>query len=180
YNAPHTPIQPPEDWLDRVKKREPDMTEKRAKLVALIEHMDDGIGRVLEALDELNLRDDTLVIFASDNGGQLNVGANNGALRGGKQNMYEGGIRVPMCAVWPGRIPAGTRSDQIALTMDLFPSICEAAGASVDHTIDGVSILPTLLGEKQDLGDRCLFWVRREGGHYGGQDYYAVRQGDFK
>ncbi|MCP4641520.1 MAG: sulfatase-like hydrolase/transferase, partial [bacterium] len=68
YNAPHTPIQPPEDWLARVKKREPDITEKRAKLVALIEHMDDGIGRVLAALDELNLRDDTLVIFASDNG----------------------------------------------------------------------------------------------------------------
>ncbi len=180
YNAPHTPIQPPADWLERVKKREPGMADKRAKLVALIEHMDDGIGKVIAALKACGARDNTLVIFTSDNGGQLSVGANNGPLRAGKQDMYEGGIRVPMCAVWPGRITPGTRSDRVGLTMDLFPTICEAAGASVTHQIDGRSILPTLLGKSQPSEDRFLFWVRREGGHYGGRAYYATRYGDYK
>ncbi len=180
YNAPHTPIQPPRDWLERVMKREPDMTDKRAKLVALIEHMDDGIGRVILALRESGAGDNTLVIFTSDNGGQLNVGANNGSLRAGKGDMYEGGIRVPMCAVWPGKIKPGTRSDRVALTMDLFPTICEAAGASITHRIDGRSILPTLIGESQPAEDRFLFWVRREGGHFGGRAYYAARYGNYK
>jgi len=180
YNAPHTPIQPPADWLERVKKREPGMSEKRAKLVALIEHMDDGIGKVIVALKACGAADNTLVIFTSDNGGQLSVGANNGPLRAGKQDMYEGGIRVPMCAVWPGTIRPGTRSDRVALTMDLFPTICEAAGARISHRIDGRSILPTLLGKSQPVEDRFLFWVRREGGHYGGRAYYAARYGDYK
>jgi len=164
YNAPHTPIQPPQDWLEKVKKREPGMSDRRARLVALIEHMDDGIGKVIAALKASGVSDNTLVIFTSDNGGQLNVGANNGPLRAGKQDMYEGGIRVPMCAVWPGRIEPGTKSDRVALTMDLFATMCEAAGASVTHRIDGRSILPTLLGKPQSTEDRFLFWVRREGG----------------
>jgi len=180
YNAPHTPIQPPTDWLQRIKDRQPGIGDKRAKLVALIEHMDDGIGKVLAALKQAGLSKNTLVIFTSDNGGQLAVGANNGPLRAGKQDMYEGGIRVPMCAVWPGKIKPGSRSERIALTMDLFPTICEAAGAGVTHKIDGRSILPTLLGRYQSEEDRFLFWVRREGGHYGGRAYYAVRYGDFK
>ena len=180
YNAPHTPIQPPDDWLQRVKNREPGIDEKRAKLVALIEHLDDGIGKVIAAIKEAGVSDNTLVIFTSDNGGQLNVGANNGSLRAGKQDMYEGGIREPMCAVWPGRIQAGTRSDRVALTMDLYPTICEAAGAKITHQIDGRSILPTLLGKSQPDEDRFLFWVRREGGGYGGRAYYAARYGDYK
>ena len=89
YNAPHTPIQPPEEWVKRVKEREPGIDEKRAKLVALIEHMDDGIGKVLNALDETGVRENTLVIFTSDNGGQLNIGASNGSLNGGKGEMLE-------------------------------------------------------------------------------------------
>lgn len=181
YNAPHTPIQPPDDWLERVKKREKGIDAKRARLVALIEHLDDGIGKVMAALEETGAADNTLVIFTSDNGGQLGVGANNGLLRAGKGDMYEGGIRVPMCAVWPGRIEAGSRSDRVALTMDLFPTICEACGAGFDHEIDGRTILPTLLGKPHREEDRFLFWVRREGGaRYGGQVYYAVRHGDWK
>jgi len=181
YNAPHTPIQPPDDWLERVEKREKGIDRKRARLVALIEHLDDGIGRVMAALEESGAADNTLVIFTSDNGGQLGVGANNGLLRAGKGDMYEGGIRVPMCAVWPGRIAPGSRSDRVALTMDLFPTVCEACDAGFDHAIDGRSILPTLLGERQPEQDRFLIWVRREGGtRYGGQVYYAVRHGDWK
>ena len=180
YNAPHTPIQPPNDWLDRVKKREPGINEKRARLVALIEHLDDGIGKVIAALKDAGVDDNMLVIFTSDNGGQLNVGANNGTLRAGKQDMYEGGIRVPMCAVWPGKIKSGMRSERVALTMDLYPTICKAAGAKIAHEIDGRSILPMLLGKSQPAEDRFLFWVRREGGGYGGRAYYAARYGDYK
>lgn len=181
YNAPHTPVQPPEEWVDKVKKRESGIGDDRAKLVALIEHMDDGIGRVIEKLEATGQRDNTIVIFTSDNGGYLRVGANCGNLRGGKQDMYEGGIKVPMCAVWPGHIEAGSRNDRVALTMDLYATICDAAGARIDHDIDGVSILPTWKGESQPPGDRTLIWVRREGNRrYQGRDYYAARKGDFK
>jgi len=180
YNAPHAPIQPPDDWLARVKAHESGISETRAKLVALIEHLDDGIGKVLACLKDWGVSDNTLVIFSSDNGGQLEVGANNGPLRAGKQAMYEGGIRVPMCAVWPDKIKPGSRSDRVALTMDLYPTICEAAGAKITHQIDGRSILPTLLGKSQPAEDRVLFWMRREGGGYNGRAYYAARYGDFK
>ena len=180
YNAPHTPIQPPDDWLQRVKNRQPDISDKRAKLVALIEHLDDGIGKVITALKKSGQSDNTLVLFTSDNGGQLSVGANNGSLRAGKQDMYEGGIREPMCAVWPDKIESGSRSSRVALTMDLFPTICDAACASVTHKIDGQSILPILLDMDRHEGDRFLFWVRREGGHYAGRAYYSARYGDYK
>ncbi len=180
YNAPHTPIQPPPKWLKRVKDREKDIDAKRAKIVAFIEHLDDGIGKVMAALTGSGLADNTLVIFTSDNGGQTNAGARNGPLNGGKQTMYEGGIRVPMCAVWPGKIKPGSRSDRVALTMDLFPTVCEAAGAGLKHKIEGRSILPTLLGKAQPVEDRFLFWVRREGGRYKGGIYYAARRGDWK
>lgn len=180
YNAPHTPIQPPGEWIAKIKKREKNIDDKRAKLAALIEHMDDGIGKVLAALEQTGLGKNTLVIFSSDNGGQLSVGANNGPLRAGKQDMYEGGIKVPTGAAWPGKIKPGSKSDRIALTMDLFPTICHAAGAKIEHQIDGKTILPTLLGESQPPEDRFLFWVRREGGQYGGRAYYATRYGDFK
>ncbi|HQG49739.1 MAG TPA: sulfatase-like hydrolase/transferase, partial [Sedimentisphaerales bacterium] len=127
YNAPHTPIQPTQEWVEKVRQREPGISDRRAKLVALIEHMDAGIGKVMEALQETGLSENTLVIFTSDNGGQLDVGASNGSLRAGKGDLYEGGIREPMCAVWPGRIEPGLRSDRVALTMDIFPTVCEAA-----------------------------------------------------
>jgi len=180
YNASHTPIQPPQDWLRRVKEREKGISGKRAKLVALIEHLDDGIGKVMAALKQTNQADNTLVIFTSDNGGQSNVGANNGALRGGKQTMFEGGIRVPMCAVWPGKIKPGSRCGHVAMTMDLFPTICQSAGAKITHPIDGVSILGALLGEKFEMPDRTLFWMRLEGGGYRGKIYYAARHGRWK
>ncbi len=180
YNAPHTPIQPPDEWLEKVGRRQPGISDRRAKLVALIEHLDAGIGKVLTALKETGIEDKTLVIFTSDNGGQLDAGATNGPFRAGKQDMYEGGIRVPMCVVWPGRIEPGSRSDRVALTMDVFPTACAAAGARVAHEIDGVSFLPTLLGARQSDEDRFLFWVRREGGRYGGRAYYAARRGNFK
>src|ERR1041384_2109509 len=101
YNAPHGPVQPPPDWLDKVRQREPGISERRAKLVALIEHLDAGIGKVLDALERLGLAGNTLLIFTSDNGGLLTDGANNGPWRSGKTHMYEGGLRVPRLARRP-------------------------------------------------------------------------------
>jgi arylsulfatase A-like enzyme len=181
YNAPHAPIQPPQEWLDHVRQREKGISDKRAAIVALIEHLDAGIGKVIDVLEETGLRDNTLIVFTSDNGGQISLGSSNGSLHAGKGDMYEGGIRVPMGAAWPGRIKPGSRSDRAALTMDLLPTICEAAGVRIEHEIDGRSVLPILTGSSPREEDRILFWVRREGGNrYGGQACYAARQGDFK
>jgi len=182
YNAPHTPIQPPQQWLQRVLDREKGIDQKRAKLVALIEQLDYGIGKVVAKLKTTGLYDRTLIVFTSDNGGQLAVGANNGSLRGGKQDMYEGGIRVPTAVVWPGHIKPGSRTDCVAITMDLFPTLVDAAGGRSPACIDGVTLLPVLLGEADQLpGPRYLFWGRREGGRrYQGLITHAVRYGPWK
>ena len=182
YNAPHSPIQPPDEFLKRVKERNPNINDKRAKIVALIEHLDDRVGMVINALKGSGQMDDTLIIFVSDNGGDLGAGASNLHLHGGKGQMFEGGIRVPMCAVWKDKIKPNSQSDRVALTMDFFPTICEIAGAKFNHEIDGRSIFNTMLGETQnDQDDRFLFWVRREGGlQYCGQSFYAVRYKNWK
>ena len=144
--------------------------------------MDAGIGRVWQTLKETGLDSDTLVVFTSDNGGQRNVGANNGPLRDGKQSMYEGGLKVPFCAVWPDRIKPGSRSEQVAVTMDLYPTLLEAAGVEIEHPIDGTSLLPLWKGERASLPEeRTLFFHRREGGErYQGLTIHAVRQGPWK
>ena len=181
YNAPHTPIQPPDEWIARVQEREPDISPQRAKYIALVEHMDAGIGRVLDTLEDTNQLSNTLVIYTSDNGGAMNVGAHNGPLRGQKGEMYEGGIRVPTCAMWPGHISEGYVTDQVALLMDLFPTVCEVAGASIPKGIEGRSIWQTLQGEQQDFSERILYWLRREGGQqFLGQCQHAIRRGDTK
>lgn len=181
YNAPHDPVQPPSEWLAKVKQREPGLNEKRAKLVALIEHMDDGIGRVLARLDEQKLGGNTLIIFTSDNGGLLNSGANNGPWRSGKTHMYEGGLRVATAARWPGHIKAGSSTARQAMSMDIFATACEAAGEPAPKNIDGISFLPTLLGQPQPEPARDHYFVRREGGpQYGGKTIDALIHGDWK
>ncbi|MFN3649812.1 MAG: sulfatase [Armatimonadota bacterium] len=181
YNAPHVPIQPPDAWVDRVKARNPGIDDRRARLAALVEQMDDGIGKVIDALKQSGDYENTLIVFTSDNGGQLSAGASNGPLRGAKEDVYEGGIRVPACAVWPGKIRRGSRSDRVALTMDLFPTLCEAAGVKPPAPVDGVSLIPELTGTGVPAAERTLFWVRREGGaRYEGKTIHAVRRGDWK
>ncbi len=181
YNAPHTPIQPPEEWLEKVQNREPDISESRAKLVALIEHLDHGIGEVVNALKETGEYKKTLIIFTSDNGGLLRVGANNGPLRDGKQSMYEGGLKVPAAMVWPGHIEKGSQTDHIALTMDIFPTVMEIIGAAYDGPTEGRSFLPVLMGNEPEETKRPLYFSRREGGtRYGGQTIQALRYGDWK
>ncbi len=181
YNAPHDPVQPPPEWLHKVRLREPALPEKRARLVALIEHLDSGLGRVLEKLDQTGLAANTLVIFVSDNGGLLANGANNGPWRGGKGHMYEGGLRVPGAARWPGVIKPGSVTSRITLTMDIFATACAAAGLSPLAGIDGVSFLPDLQGEPEPALARDLYFVRREGGAgYAGKTIEALRRGDWK
>ena len=181
YNAPHTPIQPPEDWIERVRQREPDASPERVKYIALVEHMDAGIGRVLDTLEQTGQLSNTLVVYTSDNGGQLNVGATNGDLKGGKGQMYEGGIRVPTCAMWADGIEKGNVCDNVAMLMDLFPTACEIAGVSVNHEIEGLSILPTLRGENQNFSDRVMYWIRKDGGpSFLGLNQHAVRRGNIK
>jgi arylsulfatase A-like enzyme len=181
FNAPHTPIQPPQSWLTKVQQREADTPVPRAKLIALIEHMDNGIGKILHTLNETGLADNTVIVFTSDNGGQLNVGANNGPLRDGKQSMYEGGLKVPTCVVWPNVIAANTITNRRALTMDLFPTLCEIAQTDIPNTVDGISLLPTLLGNHQITDDRDFFFHRREGGtRYEGLTTNAIRRDEWK
>lgn len=181
FNAPHDPIQPPQQFLDAVLARQPGIAATRAKIVALIEHLDFCVGGVLDTLQALGFSNNTLVIFNSDNGGQLSTGASNTPLSGGKGDMFEGGIRVPMGARWPGKIPAGTVSDRVAMGMDLFPLLCGAAGIEYNHETEGRSFLPALLGQEQPEENRYLFWVRR-GDKTPPPDspYFAARRGTDK
>lgn len=180
YNAPHTPIQPPTEWLADFKKRNPNASGKRAGLAALIEHMDYGIGKVIQTLKQTGLDDNTLVIFTSDNGGFLREEANNGPFRNGKGTLYEGGIRVPMCASWKGVIKPNTLTDRIALSMDIMPTILDAAGTPIRHQIEGRSFINTLHQKQENPLKRDLFFGRKEGGAYQGGRVEAIRRGDWK
>ncbi len=182
YNAPHFPVQPPKEWLDKVKRREKGINEKRAKLVAFIEHMDDGIGQVINALKTSGQYENTIIIFTSDNGGHLPSKANNGPLRDGKQSMYEGGLKVPTSISWPGKIKAGSISGGMQLTMDLYPTLLDIVGMKPKNAIEGKSFYTTLLNNNvSKTNDRPFYFTRREGGtRYGGQSIYALRKGDWK
>jgi arylsulfatase A-like enzyme len=181
YNAPHFPIQPPPEALARVRARDPGMEEKRALNVALVEHLDGQIGRVLDTLRSTGLERSTLVLFTSDNGGSLPHAQHNGPWRGGKQSHYDGGLRVPFLARWPGVIAPGSRSDYPGLVFDIFPTALEAAGLPVPVGTDAVSLLPLLRGGPAPAGERDLYFVRREGNPmYGGLAYHALIRGEWK
>ncbi|MCB1224538.1 MAG: sulfatase-like hydrolase/transferase [Verrucomicrobiales bacterium] len=181
YNAPHDPIQPPPEWLEKVRAREPGMSEVRSKLVALIEHLDAGIGQVLDTLDETGLTENTVVIFTSDNGGVLNYEANNGPYRSGKQHMYDGGLRVAFAARWPGQIEPGSHCAASALTMDIAATLCDIADVKTPETMNGVSLRGVLTGKEKSLPERDHYFIRREGGAaYFGLTIEALRRGDWK
>jgi arylsulfatase A-like enzyme len=180
FNAPHFPIEPPDDWYQKVRKRLPDLDEKRSKNVAHVEHLDFNIGRVLEALDQTGLAANTIVAFTSDNGGSLPHSQNNDPWRDGKQSHHDGGLRVPFCVRWPGHIPPGSRSGYAGLNFDLFPTFLQLAGARLPEDLDAVSLLPLFAGKTIDT-PRDLYFVRREGGPvYLGKDYEAIIRGDWK
>ncbi len=139
----------------------------------MIHHMDEGIGRVLAALDDTAIADDTIVVFTSDNGGERF--SDNWPLVGGKMDLMEGGIRVPYVVRWPARTRAGTATDQLAITMDWVPTFFEAAGTSAhpDYPSDGASLL-SVLAEPATIVDRALFWRMKH------NEQRAMRTGRWK
>ena len=176
YTAPHWPWETREDEA---------LAKSLGKAIAhldggtihvyrrMIHHMDEGIGRILAALDDKGIAQDTVVVFTSDNGGERF--SDNWPLVGGKMDLMEGGIRVPYVVRWPARTPAGTTTDQLAITMDWVPTFFEAAGsrAHPDYPSDGASLLPTL-AKPDAVSDRALFWRMKH------NDQRAMRQDRWK
>ena len=183
YNAPHCPIHPAPQWVERVKRRDPSISDPRLSYLALIEHLDDAIGRVLDTLDSIGRADNTIVVFVSDNGGVPHFGGRIGDYRGQKGDMFDGGLLVPCLVRWPRRIAPQSRSDAKGTLMDLFPTFVEAANCRIKprQDIDGVSLLPLLTGKAKTLPERELFFLRREGYNlYFGSTIEALISGDWK
>jgi arylsulfatase A-like enzyme len=175
YNAPHAPDQATRAHLQRTEHIE---YGGRAVYGAMVAAMDAGIGRVLRRLDELKLRERTLVFFYSDNGGRAEH-AMNFPWRGHKGMLFEGGIRVPFCVAWPQRIPGGQTFAAPITGLDVFPTVLAAAGIEPPATlqVDGVNLLPQLGAEKQPLPPRTLVWRYATAPNEFG---YAVRDGRWK
>jgi arylsulfatase A len=188
---PHAELLVPEDSLVEYAGKWPEpkafpgsgayaaQDQPRAVRAAMITRLDRDVGRVLDLLDELKIAEKTLVIFTSDNGAASAGGADpdffnsSGPLRGRKFSFYEGGIRVPFIARWPGRISRGSESPLVSDFCDMFPTFVELAGARPVTGLDGVSIVPTLLGRPSAQAPRQVFYWE----HLGEQ---AVRRGDWK
>ncbi len=162
YNAPHTPYQGPDDKKDEPVPQADYNKGSRATYAAMVERMDEGIGKILKTLKDIKIADNTLVIFMSDNG--ANKTGNNQPFSGYKGNLFEGGIRVPCIARWPGVLEEGTVSNQPCITMDFSRSIVRAAGTKPpqNRPFDGIDILQTL-ETKQLVRKRTLFWRARRG-----------------
>lgn len=194
FAIPHAAIQVPDDSLKEYQGKIPEESHKhhgyikhptpRAGYAAMITHLDKDIGRIMALLKALGLEDNTLVIFTSDNGptGGRIGGTDSaffqsaGPLRGLKGSLYEGGIRIPMIARWPGKIKPSTESDLPCAFWDVMPTVAEVCSIEAPRDIDGISFTPTLFGhsEKQKKHD-YLYW---EFAGYGGQQ--AIRRGDWK
>jgi arylsulfatase A-like enzyme len=166
----HAPYEAKADKLAHFRKRQPAGGHHDPTYAAMISSVDDSVGRVLARLEELGLAANTLVIFASDNGGVGGYRAagvktregvtDNFPLRGGKGMLYEGGVRVPFIFRWPGRIKAGTVCNEPIIGVDLFPTLVELAHANPPEVqpLDGVSLLPLLLGHSAGLKRDALYW----------------------
>jgi arylsulfatase A-like enzyme len=174
YNAPHYPMHAPKKYWDMYASLSP----KRQAYAALVAAMDESIGSIMATIDEAGLRDNTLVFFMSDNGPSVEIRANggggsNGPFRDYKFSLFEGGIRMPAIASWPGHLPAGESRDQLAMAIDVLPTIAEVTGVTVpdDYVIDGQSWLP-LLRDAKKQGHDALFWEWNK--------QQAVRSGPWK
>ncbi len=177
YNAPHTPMQAREDDLEHYKNI--DVPDDRRIYVAMVHALDRAIGRVVKHLESTNQRDNTMIVFISDNGGAVNNSSWNGLLSGSKGTLREGGVRIPMIWNWPGKIQVGLSTDQVMSSLDILPTFLAAADAKTlplneppqyqDLTnfkrsnrlfgsYDGVNLLPFLTGETDSIESRDLFW----------------------
>lgn len=171
YSAVHWPLQAPEEDVRRFDTGDPE----RDIYLAMLARMDDGIGKVLDALERAGVDDNTLVFFLSDNGGARKNHADNGVLRDYKQSAYEGGIRVPFIVRWPGKLPAGTVCSEPIICLDVMPTVLAAVGLELpgDRVYDGRDMLPVLRGEAEQPLHEALFWD-------GDSDQWAVRSGKWK
>ncbi len=172
FNAPHEPFQATQKYLDRF----PNVKDERRRVyMAMVSALDDAVGAILKKLRDTGLEKDTLVVFLSDNGCATYSGAcTNGPLRFGKLTHLEGGFRVPFAMQWPGHLKAGTVSDQVISSLDLFPTAVAMAGGELpkDRVIDGVNLIPYLTGKNKAAPHEVLCW--RNGSNA------AVRKGNWK
>jgi arylsulfatase A-like enzyme len=181
HYAVHTPLEAPADLIRKYERKlAHDNSQFDAVYAAMVERIDVSLGRLLAALDELGLAENTVVIFSSDNGG-LSSSTRNRPLREGKGYLYEGGVRVPLIVRWPGRVRAASVSDEPVMGTDLYPTIVELAGdrARPGATVDGRSLLPLLSGQAATF-DRDLYWYYP---HYSPQAQKpgaAIRSGFYK
>jgi arylsulfatase A-like enzyme len=155
--------------------------EGHAAFAAMVNILDETVGEVMAELETLGIADDTLVIFSSDNGAHEEGGADpeyfdsNGVNKGFKRDLYEGGIHIPLIAAWPGKIAAGTQSDHVSAFWDFLPTLAELTGVPLTHPVDGISYLPTLLGQEGQKEHEYLYWeFSAKGGRF------AIRKGNWK
>ena len=175
YTIPHAQLHVP----DLAPYENENWPASQKKFAAMVTRLDADVGKILDLVDELEIENNTLVMFASDNGPHREGGQkpdffkSAGPLRGIKRDMYEGGIRVPMIARWPGKVPAGSTTAHISAFWDIMPTCCELAGVKPPQRIDGISMVPTLLGKPDEQKPHdYLFWI------YTGTR--TVRKGDWK
>ena len=172
YNAPHTPLQATEKYLSRFSHIR---NEKRKTYAAMVSAMDDGIGKVLDQLEALDITENTMIFFLSDNGGPEDVNASdNGPLREGKGSMYEGGIRVPFAMQWPAEVPAGTVYENPVIALDIFATVVAHAKVHPKNPLDGVDLTPYLNRSDPGAPHKHLFWRKFD------KSGFAVRAGDMK
>ncbi len=172
YNAPHTPLQATEKYLSRFGHIS---DVKRRTYAAMISAMDDGVGLLLDQLEALEIADETVVFFLSDNGGPEPVNASdNGPLREGKGSLYEGGIRVPFAVRWPGVLPGGMVYDHPVISLDIMATAVALAGGIARNPLDGINLVPFLTGEVQGRPHQELFWRKFD------QSWHAVRAAELK
>jgi len=172
YNAPHAPLQATEKYLKRFSHIK---NKKRRIYAAMVSAVDDGVGRVLDKLEELDISDNTLVFFLSDNGGpERKNGSDNGILRDGKGSLYEGGIHVPFAVQWPGHIPVGQVYEKSVSSLDIFATAVAYAKAIPKNKLDGVNLVPYINGKKEGEPHKQLFWRKYD------QKDFAIRSGNHK
>ncbi len=170
YNAVHSPLQAKNSTLDRFEHIE---DVHRRIFAAMLADLDTGVGRVAEALQQHGIRENTLVIFLSDNGGPTKeLTSSNLPLRDGKSSMYEGGLRVPFIVHWPGVLPAGEVCTETVSSMDIYPTVAKVAGAKIPRHVEGFDMLPLLLDRSLKTKHQTLYW--RQGGRA------ALRHGPWK
>lgn len=176
YNAVHAPAEAPQATIARYRQRYPKLSERRLILMAMLKHLDDGVGGVVNKLKQEGLFDNTLLFFLTDNGGAKTMEANNAPLRGFKSSNYEGGLRTPFIVSWPAQLKGGRHIDIPVISLDLLPTVLDALNlaAPTDTPFDGKSLMPLLRGETRTHHEN-LYWSTA-----GEQGQWAIRSGDWK